>query len=109
MAHNLYCPVLTGIDTKKPESYKVVIGWPSMFKVNPEERTQTIAVLISAVEADLLSWERAVELAAEMFGITDVQTLREELEKQKAEKEAKEAALAKNAQTGGGDPTDPNT
>lgn len=91
-------PALKTISPDKPDSYKVVVSWPSMFKITADERTMILKDLAASIASDLLSWERAVEIAAEVWGITDVATLKAELEKQKADKkaDAKEQLLLTN-------------
>lgn len=72
-------PALAGVEQANAESYDVVTKWPPYFEVTAEERTSTLGDLVVAVGNGFLTRERAIEIAAGLFGIDDVEALKQEL------------------------------
>jgi hypothetical protein len=72
-------PALSVVNGADTDSYDVVTKWPPFFEVTPEERTSTLGDLVTAMGNGLLTRERAIEIAATLFGVDDVETLKQEL------------------------------
>ena len=72
-------PALASVNPLDPATYDVVTKWAQMFKLSADERTSMLSDLVSAVNNGLLTRERAIETAAELFDVDDVQALKDEL------------------------------
>lgn len=68
-----------------PDSYDVVTQWPPMFRLTAQDGQILLANLTTGMEAGLITRQRAVKIAAEVYGIEDADVLLSELAAQQGE------------------------
>lgn len=90
-------PALKQVEEDDTSTYVPTIVWPDIFRVTPDERSATLTDLVACIDNGFLTRERAVEIAADLWGIDDVTTLLEELKDTHEQMQATKQAEADTA------------
>lgn len=94
------------------EDIEIETVFGSFYKPDPAEQKQLIELLALAAEKGLLDTETAIERAAQIFGVQDVNALKERIKRDRLAKEEREIATLKrwsNDNGGSRVPGDPPT
>jgi len=89
---------IEALGTEDDVEIETVFG--SFYKPDPAEQKQLIELIALAAEKGLLDSETAIERAAQIFGVQDVEALKERIKADRLAKEEREIAALKRWSTG---------
>lgn len=77
------------------ENGSIEVTYGDFYKPDPEEQKQIVDLLATAVEKGLMDAETAIEKAAPVLGVQDIEGLKERIKKDKIQRQEEELAVLK--------------